>query len=115
MPLTGLISQVSSADTEFKILSAVYGDGYEQRAPDGLNYERDSWNVVWENVTTAELGTIMTALRATQGVDYINWTAPGDSVQKKWVVQGKIGRSAKSGGIYTVSCTLKQVFDLAPA
>lgn len=110
LPLSTAISQASSGGTEFRSIETVYGNGYSQRAPDGINNSVASWEVSWENVTADEFSTITTAIEAAKGVDYFTWQAPGDAASKKWVV-GKYSKQAMSGNIYTVSCSLKQVFD----
>ena len=111
LPLSTLISQSSSASTEFRTIKAQYGNGYSQRAPDGINNSVGSWDVSWENVTSGEFGTITTAIEAAKGADYFTWQAPGDSSTKRWIVE-KYTKAAMSGDIYSVSASLTQVFDL---
>jgi len=111
LPLQTTISQASSAGVEFKVIATGYGNGYSQRAPDGINTSIGSWDVSWENITATEFSTVTTALETAKGADYFTWQAPGDSVTKRWVVS-KYSKQAMSGDIYTVSATLTQVFDL---
>lgn len=111
LPLSTAISQTSESTRDYRVLEMHYGNGYSQRAADGLNSVIDSWNVTWENISATDFNTVMTALDAAKGTDYFTWTAPGDSTSKKWIVS-QVSRRMLSGSIYSVSATLKQVFDL---
>ena len=111
LPLTTKISQASQAETTYKILEVKYGNGYSQRAGDGYNNVQASWTVTWDNISSSDLSTLVTAFDAAKGTDYFTWTAPGDGSSKKWVVK-KHSRSNRSGAIYSVSATLEQCFDL---
>lgn len=112
LPLQTYISQESSSTREYRNIVVSYGNGYEQRVADGLNAKRDKWTVIWENLTLTDFTTLLTALDAAAGTDYFTWTAPGDSVSKKFVQDGPFTKTVKSGGWYDVSVPLKQVFDL---
>jgi phage-related protein len=111
LPLSDRISQTSSGETEFRILETRYGNGYSQRARDGINNVIAKWNVSWEGLTYADMSTITTAIDTSAGVDYFTWQPPGDTVTRKWIVRSRSYRML-SGDIYSVSCTLEQCFDL---
>lgn len=111
LPLSTEISQASQGETEYRILEVQYGNGYSQRALDGLNASMSSWNVSWENIPFAQFQALVAAFDAAYGIDYFTWQAPGDATTKKWIVQ-KWSRAAASGNYYSVSATLKQVFDI---
>ena len=111
LPLAALISQSSSASTEFRVIKAQYGNGYSQRAPDGINNSVGSWDLAWDNITAAEFGVITAAFEQARGADYFTWLAPGDLVTKRWIV-AKYTKAAMSGDIYSVSANLQQVFDI---
>jgi phage-related protein len=111
LPLQTAISQASSAGVEFRVLMSQYGNGYSQRAPDGINNAIHSWDVVWDNLTASEFTTVVNAIEAAKGADYFTWQAPGDAASKKYVISA-YSKSALAGEIYSVSATLKQVFDV---
>lgn len=71
-------------DTEFKTLESNFGDGYTQAVAEGLNSERESWNLVWENEDIADVQTIKTFLKARAGYQPFYWTAPGEETPKTW-------------------------------
>lgn len=111
LPLATEIDQASSGSTQFRVLINRYGNGYEQRAADGLNNNLATWEVSWEGLTLTSFNTIVSAIETAKGVDYFTWTAPGDASSKKWVIE-TYSRKNTSGGIYGVSATLRQVADL---
>lgn len=112
LPLTAYISQASSASRNYRTLTIKYGNGYEQRAQDGINSIEDTWKVQWSNLSAANFATLTAAFDTAAGTDYFTWTAPGDSTSKKWVLTGQMSKTAKSGNLYEVAATLRQVFDL---
>jgi phage-related protein len=67
-----------------KILEAEFGDGYTQSCPDGINYIRQSFELVWEVLTHIQSDYIESFFEARGGVEHFHWTAPGDSSPKKW-------------------------------
>jgi len=112
MPLTNYISQSSSGNSSFRTIVAQFGDGYSQRAADGINTKEEAWSVVWENITEAQLTTLRSTFDSVEGYDYLTWTAPGDSTEKKWRISGAINISAASGDYYSVSAQITRVYDL---
>lgn len=60
---------------EFAVLSAQFGDGYEQTAEDGINNEKQSWPLVFSR-PAAEATQIRDFLRATKGTAAFLWTPP---------------------------------------
>lgn len=111
LPLQNLISQASQGDRDYRVIEVKYGNGYSQRARDGVNSVVDAWSIEYANISYADLTTIYAAFDLAAGVDYFTWQAPGDTSTKKWVV-AKCSKAAMSGGVYSVTAELKQVFDL---
>jgi phage-related protein len=111
LPLPNYISQSSENTTSFKIIEAKYGNGYGQRARDGLNSNVGSWTIDYEHLLAGEYAVVIAAFDAAASVDYFTWQAPTDVVSKKWIVK-EYTRRASSGDLYSISATLEQVFDL---
>lgn len=59
-----------------RVLSMKFGDGYEQRAPDGINNIDTSWDVSFTHRTDKEFQDILNFLRALQGVGSFLWRPP---------------------------------------
>jgi phage-related protein len=111
LPLQTHISQATQGQTAYKIIEVKYGNGYAQRAGDGINPIQGSWNVEWGVLSAGELGTIVTAFDTARGVDYFTWTPPGDASSKKWVVK-QHSRTPLSGDQYSVAATLEETWSL---
>ena len=114
LPLTNLIIQTSQKTVKFTTITAQFGDGYLQRAGDGINQKKDMWSITYDNLDQTERDTLWVFIDLVQMSDVIEWQAPGDLVEKKWIIdpETEITEQAKAGAIYTVRFTLKRVFDL---
>ena len=112
MPLTTKISQSSGRTRDYRTIRIRYGNGYEQRAADGINATEDRWVLLWENMSLTDYNTVQNALNTSAGVDYFNWTPFGDTTSKKFVIDGQVQVSPQSGGLYSLSVPMRQVFDL---
>lgn len=113
LPLTDKISQVSQASRNYRIKAVQYGNGYSQRAKDGINNVQDAWNITYRSLSSTDYTTLMNALNTYAATgDHFTWTAPIDTVSKKWILSESVAISKPSGNYYTVSFTLTQVFDV---
>lgn len=110
--LTNKISQQSTRQTIFRTLVSSFGNGYEQRSPDGINNKLVKWDLVWENLTSAEVSSLTTVFDTVGGWDYITYTDPVDSTSKRFKLSDGYSVSPKAGLIFDVSATLIQVFDV---
>ncbi len=114
LPLPAKITIDSERTVVFTDITAQFGDGYEQVAPKGLNNTREGWSIQWGGLSTAEKDTIVTALNTVGSWGILTWTPCGDTVQKKYRMtkDGYSTRREGSNNIFTVSCSLRQVFDV---
>lgn len=93
---------------EPKVLSAQFGDGYEQRVGDGINTIKDIWNLTFRG-TRAEIADILDFLKNKKGVTAFTWTPSGES--EVTVKCQKWNRVIVSPNIATLSATFEQVFE----
>ncbi len=110
------IQPVTSDDYSFtetpRVRTAKFGDGYEQRTPDGINaMEREFPALVWTPLSAANKDVILNFLRARKGSEPFRWTPPAEaqSIVVKavtWTVR------RASGPWWTVEATFVRVFDL---
>ena len=114
LPLTNMISQSSVVSRVPRVTVISFNNGYEQRSIDGNNPFRDEWSLIFENLSTSQLTTLMTFFDTTclGGVYYFTWTAYIDSVSKNWVQNGKYQITPKAGNIFDLTVPIKQVYDL---
>lgn len=93
-----------------RTLENTYGDGYEQRVGDGLNTNKEIWNVVFENIAWSEVLTINGFLKDRKGTEAFMWTPPAETeLQVKCKTWQRSKTSPTTG---TLSATFEQVFDL---
>lgn len=90
-----------------------FGDGYSQRARDGLNVAPQQWQLSWLRISDADTETLRVFFEAQAGVGIIDW-APYNQNQAlplKWTATGW---SARPAGYKIQDCgiTLTQEFDL---
>lgn len=77
----------TSRTTKPKVLRAEFGDGYSQRAPDGLNAQLEGMTVVWSRLKPTDAASIIAFLTARAGVEAFAWTAPRDPAPKLWIAE----------------------------
>lgn len=102
----------SAGTTDFRIREAPFGDGYSQRAADGLNSVRRIWTLTWENRPDADIATIYDFLIDKLGYEHFLWTAPDESSPRKWICKENIAKTPIAAGYSTLRCEFEEVFDL---
>lgn len=96
-----------SEDSEPRVLKAQFGDGYSQRAADGLNSNMRKWRVrVAAN--PAVIDTLRDFLKAKGGHLSFTWTVPATTEEVR-VVCTKWNRLYDSYGTHTMSCDFEEV------
>lgn len=66
----------TAMDITPRALSAKFGDGYEQRVADGINYALEAWNVVVNSVDSGGVSPVEQFLHTQGGVTAFQWTTP---------------------------------------
>ena len=96
------------------VLRANFGDGYSQRAGDGINVLVENWSIEWENLDSTEVAALETQLEGARGVDSITWTPHGESTAKKFTVaQWEINPKVGSVGVAWIgSAVFRREYDL---
>jgi len=100
----------SSKSVSARILENTFGDGYTQRAADGLNAIRDAWSVSYTNLTTPEKNILETLLLSAAGWQAFWWVAMGETVAKKWTCK-EWKFVPVAAGYWNMSGTFIQSFD----
>lgn len=93
-----------------RVLAAAFGDGYTQRAGDGINVLAEEWALTFSARTTTERDAILDFLKARKGVESFDWTSPSGTAGKflcpEW------GYTPDNTATHTVTAKFQQVFDL---
>lgn len=101
----------SQPKTRFRILSAQFGDGYEQRTGDGLNTKVITWSLLWEGLNAVDLLEITDFFDARGGHEAFDWTPPGEGDALKFKCP-HYNSAQLSTDLFTLNTMFEQVFDL---
>ena len=100
-----------------RVLTAKFGDGYEQRAVDGINNLNETYNLTFKTRLKAEIDYIVAFLDSKQNVtkftltlpDTNNTTRTGERDVK--VVAEEYSTVYEYDDFYTLNLTLRRVFE----
>lgn len=110
LPLPEKLSADIGKRTTHNVLSVQFGDGYSQRAPNGINAKVDSWEISWIWLDDSERDTVLAALDAVGGHDYLTWTPYGETAEKRFIIKADSRFEAFNAGYTKIGCTLQQVY-----
>lgn len=99
----------SSRGTQPRALIAAFGDGYEQRAADGINAQLPEWSVRWSALTSSQLSSIESDFESYGAVTAFDWTIDGTSYQFRLISWRRI---YVGPSIYDLEAQLKEVADI---
>lgn len=94
--------------TRFAVLQAQFGDGYAQRAEDGINNLADTWPLTFAG-RAAYVLPIKQFLDRHKGARSFLWTPPL-GVQGRYATPQGYALVPAGAGLYTLTVTLEQVF-----
>jgi len=112
LPLQDKVSQTASSSTTYRLNVAQFGDGYSQRTPDGINYIQRKWTISYDNLSVTDYTTVSTFVDTVGNGQYFTWQPPGIASSLKWILDGAVTMTPKSGNLYSVSFGIRQVYDL---
>jgi phage-related protein len=101
-----------SGDTTLAVRKAQFGDGYAQRAADGLNNRSSSYSLTFIG-DAAKISAIFAFLDARAGAEAFYWT-PLLRQQSLFTCE-KYTEPTKDGDVYTITATFDQTFDTTSA
>lgn len=86
----------SKLSQEPKISVTKFGDGYEQRTPNGINNNPEVWSVEFTR-SSASYPDVLTFIQARGGVESFYWTTPFQQTKvfvcRKWSIVRKEGHT----------------------
>jgi phage-related protein len=98
-------------DMKPRILKTQFGDGYMQRARDGINTITESWNLTWKNRKVADGQKLIDFFESTEGIHAITWTPPYATTSIKVIVDSWTTTYPQTG-VLTVQAKFTRVHDL---
>ncbi|CAH7340692.1 putative Minor tail protein M [Vibrio chagasii] len=109
LPHADLLSQNSSFQTSQSMLMIQYGDGYGQRAEDGLNNTRQTGSLIWIPLSLSERDDIQSFWQENGAVKTWLWTAPND-IERLWRFSGGISEN-NVGDKYLLTVGVTEEFE----
>lgn len=97
----------SSQSKAPRVKTAQFGDGYSQRAGDGINTIKRAWSVTFTRAT-ADIDAIDAFLTARAGVESFDWTPPTGAAGK-WICP-EWGRDKIHSNVQAISTSFVEVF-----
>lgn len=95
---------------EFRVKTSGFGDGYVQRAADGINAATVSWELSWNALLTAEVAAIRSFFITRGGWQSFLYTVPGD-IQRRYISTTPLELMQSRGLSDSFSVTLQEVHD----
>lgn len=93
-----------------RIKKAQFGDGYAQRAPDGINHQLSVWTLTHDMRKAEDITYLTEFLDAQGGTAIFLWTPPNSPAPKRFVCEGGYDEVDNYGGIVkSLSFTLTEV------
>lgn len=99
-----------SQSAKFRVRTVSFGDGYEQRAPDGLNATQRSWNLSWSSLDKGQADTLNDFILAKGGHTAFLWEHPVTGVTHQVLCSKAPKVTHDTWANYTLSLKLTEDF-----
>lgn len=100
--------QTATQEAAPRVLSASFGDGYQQRVAFGINTQPRKWSLTFRDRASA-LQPAVDFLVARAGVESFDWTPPAGAAGK-FVCDGWSATPHSGRGFIDLSATFREVF-----
>lgn len=111
LPYPSRVTLDSDMELNFRDISAKFGEGYRQVAPDGINAITEDWSIVIGPLTRTERNTALTAFKTVGTWGRITWTPCDETVQLTFQIKSGTGiKVSRVGRKFKLSLSLEQVF-----
>jgi len=94
-----------------RVLAVRFGDGYEQRAADGINHQPERWNISFTKKSDADVQGVYDFLKARGGVEHFLWTPRGQASPRKFICRGWKRQYDEYDVVQGITFTLEEVFE----
>lgn len=101
-----------NASTKHRILESNFGDGYKQRAGDGINTKEKKYNLAWNNMPNDDIDDILDFLDGQEGYIAFEYTLPGAVAAQKFICKEYGETWINSGDEKSCSAVFELVYDL---
>ena len=93
-----------------KVRTVQYGDGYSQRLTYGLNQNPKTWNLKWTAKSNSDADAIESFFDARAGAESFDWTPPAGGSSGKYICS-TWSRDLQYANINIITATFVQVFE----
>lgn len=100
----------ASVERKPRVRTIAFGDGYEQRARDGINTNPVKWSLQFNMRDNIETDEIMAFLDARGAAEAFDWTPPNESNTIR-VVCRSWNKVLNKFNLNSVTATFEQVFE----
>jgi phage-related protein len=100
-------------ETAYRVQTAKFGDGYEQRVADGINFKILNVTLTCAVLTATEKDDLVDDLNGYGGFESFYYTLPSEASARLWVCQDPIQVTGTDANLWNVTFKLREVFDLA--
>jgi len=98
-------------DLKPKLLKVDFGDGYAQRAADGINNNARKYSLTWTHLHDDEKDAIEGFLTARNGLESFFYQFPDENAPRAYVCEAWTV-TLVNDTVYTISAEFMEVFDL---
>lgn len=110
-PVTVVADRGLSRQSMHRVLTARFGDGYEQRVKDGINTKDDVFNISFNNRTAATINQIAAFFDAKAGKSFtFTVTDHAGNTNLKVVCDG-YNTTYISESFHSLTCSLRRVYE----
>ena len=111
--LTEKVMYRVSKRSDYKYKETVFGDGYKQIVIDGLNFDRELWQVDFVPLNTIKASNLEVKLSnsVNGSSNYLRWKGPGE-VNYKYYIAKEISKHPIAPDKWKISCQLQREFPL---
>jgi phage-related protein len=100
-------------ETSYRVQTAKFGDGYEQRVADGINFKILNVTLTCALLNATEKNNLVGFFNARGGYESFYYTLSSEASPRLWVCQDPIQVLATEANLWNVTFKLREVFDLA--
>lgn len=81
-----LDKSIEDSPADYRTKGVDFGDGYRQSVLDGINFDREKWNLIFVPQNDARSLALKTLLKGSVAgtANLLAWTPPGESELKYW-------------------------------
>ena len=110
LPFEPKLAGDASATVTPRTLRVDFGDGYNQRAGDGINTTPAKWTLKWDLIA-ADATTLITFFRTHGGYTAFEWTPPRSATGPKKFIINDWGEVPYGDSGATITANIEQVYD----